>query len=218
MRSPAKFLFDNDFAVAERGKSSVTLAEHAARIADAEAAGYRNGVAAAKAEAEQRTAAALERVAAALDKLARGLDAVEARLETEAIDVAVAVARKLAPELIAREPFAEISALATNCFRQLVAAPHVVVRVNDQLLESAREKLDEATRASGFDGRLVVLAEPEIAAGDCRIEWADGGIKRDSAAAAAAIDDAVARYVAGRRGETYLPEVSMPEISWRPQP
>ncbi len=110
MRSPAKFLFDNDFAVAERGKSSVTLAEHAARIADAEAAGYRNGVAAAKAEAEQRAAAALERIAAALDKLARGLDAVEARLETEAVDVAVAVARKLAPELIAREPFADFGA------------------------------------------------------------------------------------------------------------
>jgi flagellar assembly protein FliH len=213
MRSPAKFLFDNDFAVGERGKpSAATLAEHAARLADSEAAGYRKGFAAAKAEAEQRAAAALERIAGALDQLGRGLAAVETRLETEAIEVAVAVARKLAPELIAHEPFAEISALATNCFRQLVAAPHVVVRVNDQLQQGAREKLDETARAGGFDGRLVVLAEPDIAPGDCRIEWADGGIKRDSAATAAAIEEAVARYVAGRRGETY-----MPDISWRPQ-
>jgi flagellar assembly protein FliH len=221
MGSPAKFLFDNDFAVGERGKpSAMALAEHAARLADAEAAGYRNGLAAAKAEAEQRAAAALERIAAALDQLGRGLAAVETRLETEAIEVAVAVARKLAPELIAGEPFAEIAALATNCFRQLVAAPHVVVRVNDRLQQGAREKLDEITRARGFDGRLVVLAEPDIAPGDCRIEWADGGIKRDSAATAAAIDEAIARYVAGRRGEAYLPPVSisdatMPEVSWR---
>ena len=33
--------------------------------------------------------------------------------------------------------------------------------------------------ARGFEGRLVVLAEPEIAPGDCRIEWADGGVVRD---------------------------------------
>jgi flagellar assembly protein FliH len=212
MRSPAKYLFDNDFGTTERAKSSVSLAEHATSLAEAEAAGVRKGLAAAKAEAEQRTAAALERIAAALDHLGRGLSGVEARLETEAVEVAVAVARKLAPELIAREPFAEISALAVDCFRHLVAAPHVVVRVNDELLESAREKLEHTTRAGGFEGRLVVLAEPDIALGDCRIEWADGGIKRDSAATQTVIDEAVARYIAGRRGEP-----ANSEKPWRPQ-
>jgi flagellar assembly protein FliH len=124
--------------------------------------------------------------------------------------VAVAVARKLAPELIAREPFAELSALAAGCFRHLVAAPHVVVRVNDALQERARAELEETARAGGFDGRLVVLAEPEIAPGDCRIEWADGGVKRDRATIEGAIEESVARYVAARRGEAY-----MPEVSWR---
>jgi flagellar assembly protein FliH len=145
MGAPAKFLFDNDFAVGERTKSSVALAEHAAKLTEAEAAGYRKGFAAAKAEAEQRAAAALERVAAALAELNRGLAAVETRLETEAVEVAVAVARKLAPELIAREPFAELAALAAGCFRHLVAAPHVVVRVNDGLHQTAREELDKTT-------------------------------------------------------------------------
>ena len=210
MRSPAKYLFDVDFAAAERNKSSVALAEHAARLTEAEAAGYRNGFAAAQAEAAQRAAAALERIAAALAELKRGLAAVETRLETEAVEVAVAVASKLAPELIAGEPFAELSALAAGCFRHLVAAPHVVVRVNDALHERASVELDAIARAGGFDARLVVLAEPEIAPGDCRIEWADGGVKRDLAAIKAAIDEAVARYVAAQRGEAY-----MPEISWR---
>jgi flagellar assembly protein FliH len=212
MGSPAKFMFDNDFGPAAEGGKAVPLAEHAAKLADVEAAGYRTGFAAATVEAEQRAAMALERISATLDELARGLSAIEARLETEAVEVALAVARKLAPELIAREPFAEIAALATDCFRHLVAAPHVVVRVNDQMHAGAREKLEETRRAGGFDGRLVVLAEPDIAPGDCRIEWADGGIKRDRAAIEAAIDEAVARYIAGRRGET-----PVPDASWRPQ-
>jgi flagellar assembly protein FliH len=213
MASPAKFMFDNDFGATDRGKASISLVDHATSLAEAEAIGFRNGVAAAKAEAEERAAVALERVAAALEHLNGGLSAVEARLETEAVQVAVAVASKLAPELIAREPFAEISALATDCFRHLVAAPHVVVRVNDQLHADAREKLDQTTRSGGFEGRLVVLAEPDIAPGDCRIEWADGGVKRDSAATQAAINDAVARYIAGRRGETHTSETP-----WRAQP
>jgi flagellar assembly protein FliH len=213
MRAPAKYLFDHDFAAAGSGKPSIALAEHA-RLKDAEAAGYSRGFAAAQAEAktdaERRSAAALERIAAALEALDRSLAAVEARLETEAVEVAVAVARKLAPELVAREPFAKISALATNCFRHLVAAPHVVVRVNDSLQATAREKLDEIGRGRGRDSRLVVLAEPDIAPGDCRIEWADGGINRDSAATAAAIDEAVTRYINAR-----LATAAMQEVPWR---
>ena len=53
------------------------------------------------------------------------------------------------------------------------------------------------------------MAEPDIAPGDCRIEWADGGVKRDLAAIEAAIGEAVARYLAAQRGEA-----DMPEISW----
>ena len=127
------------------------------------------------------------------------LMAIETRLECEAVEVAVAVARKLAPALIEREPFAEISALASDCFRQLVASPHIAVRINDALYATAREKLDGIVRARGFEGRLVVLAEPDIAPGDCRIEWADGGINRDTAKADAAIGEAVAGYLRARR-------------------
>ncbi len=75
----------------------------------------------------------------------------------------------------------------------------MVVRVNDALYAEARERLEEIAQARGFGGKLVVLAEPGIAPGDCRIEWADGGIVRDRAATEAAIDDTVGRYVAARR-------------------
>jgi flagellar assembly protein FliH len=204
MRSPAKYLFDSDFAAVPAGKpTTIGLAEHAEKLKEAETASYARGLAAAeaaaRADAERRVAAALERIAATFEGHMRTLAAIEARLETEAVAVAVAVAKKLVPELIAREPFAEISALATDCFRHLVATPHVVVRVNDALQAIAREKLDEIVRARGLDSRLVVMSEPEIAPGDCRIEWADGGMVRDSAATAAAIDEAVGRYINARR-------------------
>jgi flagellar assembly protein FliH len=216
--APAKFLFENDFAVGGDRKPAVNIDEHRAKLREAEEQAFQRGFAQGKtdaeAEAAQRSAAALEAVAATLLKMDKSLHAVEARLETEAVEVAVAVARKLAPALIARAPFTEIAALAIACFRNLVKTPHVAVRVNDALLEVTREKLDEIAHRCGLDSRLVVLAEPDLAPGDCRIEWADGGINRDRAAIAAAIEEAVARYVQARLaalGDT--PETFMPESS-----
>src|ERR1700739_2260371 len=146
MGAPAKFLCDVDFAPGtdrKPGGATITLAEHAIKLAEAEAAAHRQGHAdaqtEAKIEADRRMADALERIAVNLGKANDALQAIETRLECEAVEVAVAVARKLAPALIAREPFAEIAALASDCFRQLVAAPHIVVRVQDALYAAARE-------------------------------------------------------------------------------
>jgi flagellar assembly protein FliH len=110
------------------------------------------------------------------------------------------------PELMARQPFGEVEALVTECFRQLTSAPHVVVRVNDALLETAREQLTEIARNRGFDGRVVVLAEPEIALGDCKIEWADGGVVRDIGKIDTAVTTAIARYL-GARPTPLMPEL-----------
>lgn len=217
--APAKFLFENDFAAGGDGKPTVALADHTEKLREADAAGFARGFeqgsAAARAEAEQRCAFAIERILASIEGLGQQLRAVEARLETEAVEVAVAVARKLAPALLAREPFAEIAALATGCFRNLVHCPHVVVRVNDALHATAREKLDEIVRRCSPDTKLVVLAEPEIGPGDCRIEWADGGIERDSKAIATAIDAAVERYIMARRAAAGESSAALPGIQWR---
>jgi flagellar assembly protein FliH len=199
----AKFLFDNDFAAGSSVTRPVPPAEHALKLAEAESKGFREGFAAAETEATavaaRRTAIAFEQIGAALEKISRELAAVETRIETEAVELAVAVARKLAPELVQREPFAEIGALAGECFRQLASAPHVVVRVSDELLATARSRLEDTAGACGFEGRLVVVAEPDIALGDCRIEWADGGVVRTHASTDLAIGKAVSRYLANQR-------------------
>jgi flagellar assembly protein FliH len=200
MKATAKYLFDEDFASGE--KPTITMVEHERRRADAEATAYRQGFAAGETkvqnEAAQRSAIALGLIADRLERLDRALGSIETRLETEAVEVAVAVGAKLAPELIAREPFTEVSALASECFLHLVKTPHVVFRIGADIYETAKDKLEEIARARGFEGRLVVLSDESMASGDCRIEWADGGVARDRDATLAAIDDVVGRYVAAR--------------------
>jgi flagellar assembly protein FliH len=200
MKATAKYLFDEDFATGEKPTISVVEAER--RRADAESQAYRKGFAAGQAqtqdEAAQRAAAALAVIADGMARIEKGLTGIEARLEAEAVEVAVAVGGKLAPELIARQPFAEIAALATDCFRHLVKTPHVAIRVAPDLYDEAKPKLDEIAAAGGFEGRLLVLSEAELAAGDCRIEWADGGVNRDRAATETVINVSVTRYLGAK--------------------
>ena len=202
MAAPAKFLFDTDFAAPDKSRERPTQAEMAERIAAAEQRAYRDGFDAgqreAKAESDRRAALALEEIKIGMQGIAARFAGIETRMETEAVDVAVAVARKLCSALIANEPLGEIVGLVRDCFSHLVSTPHLVVRINASLYEMAREGIERLAKQAGFEGRLVILAEPEIVTGDCRIEWADGGVVLERAAIDAKIDELVGRYIASR--------------------
>jgi len=203
MAAPAKFMFDMDFAAPDKAREKPpTAADIAQKVAAAEAKAYRDGFDAAqreaKAESDRRAALALEEIGIAIKGIAARFAGIETRMETEAVDVAVAVARKLCSELIAAEPLGEITGLVSDCFSHLVSTPHLVVRINDSLYEDARERIEKLSKQSGFEGRLVILAEPEIPNGDCKIEWADGGVVLERAAIEAKINELVGRYMASR--------------------
>ncbi|HEY0328398.1 MAG TPA: FliH/SctL family protein [Rhodopseudomonas sp.] len=203
MAAPAKFLFDMDFGAPDKAREkAATPAEIAAQVAAAEAAAYRAGYDAgqqeAKAESDRRVALAMEEIGIGIRGIASRFSGIEARMETEAVDVAVAVARKLSGELIAAQPLTEVTALIGDCFRQLVSTPHIVIRINDMLYDAAHEQVERLAKQSGFEGRLVIMAEPEIAHGDCKIEWADGGVMLERAATEAKISELVERYMAIR--------------------
>jgi flagellar assembly protein FliH len=207
MGAPAKFLFDTDFSAPDKTRERpATPAEIAQKIAAAEARAYRDGFDAgqreARAESDRRAALALEEIGIAIKGIATRFSGIETRMETEAVDVAVAVARKLCSALIAGEPLGEIVALVSDCFSHLVSTPHLVVRIHDSLYEAARERIEKLAKQSGFEGRLVILAEPQIDTGDCRIEWADGGVVLERTAIETKIDELVGRYIASRNQAT----------------
>jgi flagellar assembly protein FliH len=192
-----------DFAAPDKTREKApTAADIAQKVANAEAKAYRDGFDAAqreaKVESDRRAALALEEIGIAIKGIAQRFAGIENRMETEAVDVAVAVARKLCSELIAAEPLAEITGLVSDCFSHLVSTPHLVVRISDSLYEEARERIEKLAKQSGFEGRLVILAEPSIATGDCKIEWADGGVVLERAAIETKINELVGRYMASR--------------------
>lgn len=89
-------------------------------------------------------------------------------------------------------------AAARECLAHARHAPHLAIRVHESLVETVEGKLSGLAREAGFAGRIVVLGDPDIALGDGRLEWADGGIAIERAE----LDEAVDRAVAAVFGPT----------------
>lgn len=215
MASPARFLFDVDFAappppakpvevVPEKPK--VDLDYHMAEVAAAEErarregeeAGYGEGRRAAEVRAAERLADEASMLVASTRSLLASLEADRLAIEKQAVALALEAARKLAGGLVDREPSAAILALLADCLGPLRKAPHLVLRLAPDHADPIRAEVDRIARETGFEGRIVILGEPDLARGDCRIEWADGGIVRDGRDLGREIDAAVARYFEAR--------------------
>jgi flagellar assembly protein FliH len=201
----SKFLFDTDFSSTDEAARLAprpdTRRFSAIEMDAAKAAAHAEGVAAGRAEAEQqiarRVADACVAVGARLGELMSVLARQHEAQTRESVAAATEIARRLLPSLGKREAIGEIEALIRDCLSRLHEEPRLVVRVADELLDPIRQNVDQLTAAAGYTGRVILFADPAIKSGDARVEWADGGAERDSAAIWREIDSAIQRFVEG---------------------
>ncbi|NBN76854.1 flagellar assembly protein FliH [Microvirga tunisiensis] len=204
---PSKFLFDKNFsepevpvvtAPPEPVEPMMTVAEHERLLAaardEARRQGHAEGLVEGRSGEERRLAEQVGDLSRVVAGLLAEIDGYREQTEKDATTLAFLIARRLSAHLIARNPLAETVALVAECLGPLRGAPHLVIRVAERDVDALKARLDPVVREKGFDGRLVLLGEPEIARGDCRIEWADGGILRDRKALETQIDQSIKSY------------------------
>jgi len=154
--------------------------------------------AAGKADTEAKAAAAkadaVKFVGAGIARVIQSLDQAQTQLRVESVELAIAVARKLAGASLDAFPLAEIEQVVTDCLHKLHREPRLVVRVAATISDDLQAEIHGLADRHGFTGRVVVLPEPSIKGADCRVEWAGGGLERNLEDNLAAIDEAVARW------------------------
>ncbi len=202
MSSPARFTFDLDLGRQQDNNRLLSEGAMSRLLAEARDEGFTAGHAAGEQSAAAKSARHLAAAAAALGDrvgaLAANIDDMRKSTLAEAVDLAAAIANKLAASLIGAQPVGEIEALVRECLATLDGVPHLVIRCHSELADAVREVAMQHMETAGFTGRLVVMGDPEIALGDCRLEWVDGGLVRDRAATGAEIDRRMAAFLAAR--------------------
>lgn len=202
MPSISKYLFDTDLGNTKGApppkpvRRNFTAAEVEAEKAKAFADGHAKGVADSAQDAAQRTAAAFQSISAQFGKMLQQVDAQRAETTKAAVAAAVAMTRKLLPALARREAMNEIEVLVTECLGRMHDVPKIVVRLNEMHIEAFRQRVDALATATGFSGRVAVVADPGLAPENARVEWSDGGVERNTAQVWKDIEVAIQRFVA----------------------
>ena len=197
-KSSAKFTFDTEFrgpsdvvsdTARARQKQTLTVEEIETLCAAAEAKGAA-GAAVRASEGIERTAAAL------IVSLRAALDNSHAEIETlraEAAALALAAAKKIAPAALAALPAGDVENALREAMHQAIGEPRITLRAAPGVIAALEAKIAEIAHAEGYDGRVILAADPAITAADCRIEWRGGGSERSEAAIEAALDALIAR-------------------------
>ncbi|WP_342360426.1 flagellar assembly protein FliH [Terrarubrum flagellatum] len=202
MTAAEKFIFGHDFGKAPKAPLAPSANERA-RVDNEERArekGFAQGVAEGRAQAQrefdQRLMKALESIATRAAELLASADELETAAASEVVTFALRFAEAAAGVAITHYPLAALEAAARDVFGQLRQAPHCVIRLHESLVEQANEALARIARERGFEGRLIVMGETDIARADFSLEWADGGMRRESAALRQKLVDAIERHAA----------------------
>lgn len=188
-----KYTFDNDF------DSNSTRNSSQKKLDDMKEETFEQGLNSGRQEAydsiENSCQSLLQNILAAGQKLADRQDEQVVMMNKETARLAYAIVEKLAPALVERTPLAEIELLVDQCLRNSPLEPRLVIRVDEAILPTLQEKLNEMKLASSYPGKIVLLSEPMSHISNCRVEWANGGVERDFSNLMRDVEDTVKLFI-----------------------
>lgn len=191
----------------EQAAQMVAEAEAAAReAADAEgfARGLEQGHAEIRSSLEQAMADTSARLVETLARIDEQQKRANARINEDAIHVAIGVMRKIAPAWSKQFELTEIESIVRQCLANLFDAPKVIVQVHPDISDMVSESVEKIAQSRGFSGKVSVVGEPDIDLGDCHVSWGDGTAVRDTKRIWAEINDIVERALQGHGDEHEL--------------
>lgn len=178
-----------------------------AEMDDACALARQEGFAAGELAAQQQQQAQLLALASVIEQKITQLFDDAAQQEQVRADeigsIALAITRKILPEMVQAQALDGIVEQIKQICRAMNSEPRLVVRVADILLDPLRAMLDTIIQQQAFAGTVILLADDQLTPGDCRVEWADGGIERKSASIWHQVEQAI-------RMAQSLPDESVP--------
>lgn len=195
-------------------------------VAEAEKKGHEEGYAeghrAGYDDAHQQIMSSLEKaigdveseIAVKLDHIDEQQKRANAKINEDAIHVALGIIRKLAPAWSKQYQLTEIEDIVRQCLANLFDAPKVMIKVNPDLEKEVGEAAERIAVSRGFSGRVVVVGEADVAVGDCQVSWGDGTAVRDSARVWSEINTIIDNALSMHAGEHDLSQSNMgdPEV------
>jgi flagellar assembly protein FliH len=212
MTATRKYMFDNAFDAAGAGARPAARRYSETEVEAARQEAFAKGREAGRAEAEAARDALIARSTAAVAEQLERIQSFTADLDNRmthwALQAALLMVKTLFPELSRRHSRAEIEAMVVDTLHENEQEPRVVLRLPGEMIEAMQPAVADLCKTAGFAGRLLLIEDDTIAAGDCRIEWAEGGVERQAQRIWKEIEQRVSRQLAASSVPQQGPEAT----------
>lgn len=171
--------------------------------------GYEKGKVEALKEAEEnienQLVQVIKEISVQLEQLTSNQSLVNRDIFEDAIKVARAITEKTFPSINAENGFQEIENLIHHALLEILEEPRVKIQIHPKLTEHLSGRINQISKNTQFEGRVLIFADETIKQGDCKIEWSSGGALRDVSEIMLEIDAIIDTNLA-IAGETYEPD------------
>lgn len=182
-----KYMFDlsfDDASVVHRANERKPVLMKPEQIDALKQEAYDAGFEAGKAAGKEQQVAQVQSLISAFDRnvaaLLKKFGEIEKEQDGIVRQIVVAIARKILPDFVAKNGLNEIEAVLSEAIREMAREPRLVIRVHEAQFDAVNERAQALAAQRAYPGKLIVLSDDNVAEGDCRVEWADGGVERNS--------------------------------------
>jgi len=195
MQQAEKFNFNTEFGnLAESSPTAATRPKtrfSAAEMEEIRMAAHAEGMASAQARAAQSCAQALGDCASTLTALFERFESIERQHKSDALELALLTARKIAQKALEIHPEEEIVSLVRECLDKLPHEPRIVITLCDHLKGAVESHLMEMAEERSFTGKIRIESSDDMNGADCTIEWSEGGVEKFPEGLAQTIEELV---------------------------
>jgi flagellar assembly protein FliH len=198
MTDAKKFMFDaNNFDDSAPGRALYTEEQLLLAKEQGLAQGRSEGVRDTQAQQEARIVELLQKTLAHAEKLVKDEDRREVEKSADTVRLVMKIVHRLLPGFAKRQSLAEIENVITQSIETRRDEPRIAVTVPSAHLEALRPRMDALAAEKGYGGKVILIADDNLAGTDCRVEWADGGAERLYERLFSQVENELTKAVAG---------------------
>lgn len=195
-----KFMFDqNDFDKKLEAEAPPVFTEEQLALAKTQALtqGKQDALKEAKASQEEQILKTLAAMMNHVENLVRAEDRREVEKSVDAAKLALRITHKLLPQFAQKFSLGEIEHVILEAIDARRDEPRIAVTVPTAHLDALKKRIDDVALEKGYAGKLILIADDNLALTDCRVEWADGGAERLYERLFSQVENEFAKAIAG---------------------
>lgn len=181
-----------EFAVSEPEVKTYSEEEMSEKIKAAEQDAYERGFKTAQESIDSTVASLLENINNKLMTMVADSSNLTCELQQQSFELAQAVMTKLVPTLTEENAVEIVKGFISENFNNFKKEAKLSFYIHPDIISYVQETIAKLANSYDFEGKIALHKDPTLKTADCRIEWENGGIERNTAELSGRIEEILA--------------------------